>query len=935
MDLSFLFLPIPMIHVSPYIHVPFSHFLHSLGRRSPSPRARELRRQEERQDNLPPPTHSGKRDRPSRFAPPVASGSVASDPWVPDEFAEPTTSAPPTSHHEHANRDRSRGRDLPEGHQDIVRAQPSSVSRNMYDDTAVTSSSHPSVHVSEPSQPPASHRKRAPLPPQSMHFREVSKSSGRGRADVVPSEATAAAYHGPSPIATSNANAHPSPVSAHGSDLPPPRGHGDRDRGLVRDLPPHQMQMLPQNQSQNQHPRASKFGPPVPSSSSQKVEHDVPPHYDQQVRDGRRDRDRDRDRERDTRDEGRERGRGRDRDRGERRDKRRDRDVSAADEPSSPATSSSLRHPPPSQSQTRLPSAPLHGNAVATSNRNRSRSVSADPSIRAGSGMYADRELVPVGISMPVQDVPLSMPVPTPTQTSASAPKGPRAHGHVPTSPSTNMYPPRRGRSPSHMSMVPHRDDRYDQPPPQMRDGPRSWKEEMMVERGGHRGRGRGRGMGRGGPPLPLSGTNNIPVGARHGHGHGPGPAPNNYNEMPPPPSGLSSVNMMPVKNVRSRFSSGHEPTEAGEPSGHSYSGPKGVYPPEQEVSEHGRHAPSVYEREEDDRRGGRPRRQSFTHEDTRQRSFYPDDEPHPQRRWGAPQDDRYNSTEDPRSPTPPPASREPSYNDNWEPNADYGHGRRRHKNPPAHRHDEADLVENTHAFEPPSPSNGHENGHRPHGLPMKPTTRPPSDIPDDRRRHRRSSIAGSDGHWEHSPVEHRRRPDSPHHHSSIDVADRPVLEEPLSSMRSSKPVKIRRPPPEPSYSNYDRDRERDLPPHNGSTMADDDVVMDDVGPSANPGSGNGRRPSNTRRGGSLLDRLSGVGNDTPSLKDRVNVPSKRDRDQMSVDDGRYPREVGDQVSVGTGEEGSSKRAKKRHAKPKRGRGRGGGGGGGGGAVYT
>jgi len=332
-------------------------------------------------------------------------------------------------------------------------------------------------------------RKRAPLPPQCMHFREVSKSSGRGKADIIPSEATAAAYHGPSPIATSNANTHSSPVSAHGSGLPPFRGHGDRDRGLVRDLPPHQMQTLPlpQNQNQSQHSRASKFGPPVSSSSSQKVEHDVPPHYDQQVRDGRRDRDRDRDRERDTRDEGRERGRGRDRDRGERRDKRRERDVSAADEPSSPATSSSLRHPPPSQSLIRPPSAPLHGDAVATFNRNRSRSVSADPSIRAGSGMYADREPVPVGISMPVQDVPLSMPAPAPTHTSASAPKGPRAHGHGPTSPSTNMYPPRRGRSPSHMSMVPHRDDRYDQPPPQMRDGPRSWKEEMMVERGGHR----------------------------------------------------------------------------------------------------------------------------------------------------------------------------------------------------------------------------------------------------------------------------------------------------------------------------------------------------------------------------------------------------------------------------------------------------------------
>ena len=75
-------------------------------------------------------------------------------------------------------------------------------------------------------------------------------------------------------------------------------------------------------------------------------------------------------------------------------------------------------------------------------------------------------------------------------------------------------------------------------------------------------------------------------------------------------------------------------------------------------------------------------------------------------------------------------------------------------------------------------------------------------------------------------------------------------------------------------------------------------------------------RPAAPRSGGSLLDRLSSDkgtssgSQPSQSLRDRVQVPSKRDRDDTIRPDSMGDAEMGDSVS---------KRSKKR-MKPKRGR---------------
>ncbi|THU96243.1 hypothetical protein K435DRAFT_100257 [Dendrothele bispora CBS 962.96] len=342
---------------------------------------------------------------------------------------------------------------------------------------------------------------------------------------------------------------------------------------------------------------------------------------------------------------------------------------------------------------------------------------------------------------------------------------------------------------------------------------------------------------------------------------------------------------MVPMKNARSRYGPNHEPADYEGPSG-----PKGVYPPEPEGSNHGKPMPSVYEREDDDRRGSnRPRRHSFTDEDTR--SSYPEGENRSQWSPQSPQDHHYNSTNNFRSGSTPPASRERSHAEQRDRDHASDYGRRRHRSPERRRHDEPDLDENL----PPDISDRH---YRPR---------------------RRSSVDASDGLREQPQVERRRRPNSP---PPAHLPERPRMEEPS---RSSKPVKIRRPPSSQNQSSYERERERDAPQYNGSAAADHDVAMDDY-TGAGPSDIEGDRP---RHGGSLLDRLGGVDasrdyQQHTSLKDRVNVPAKRDLDEMDGHN-RYPGEAtGDQGS--TGEDFSSKRAKKRHSKPKRGRPRGAGG---------
>ncbi|KAJ4466991.1 hypothetical protein J3R30DRAFT_2084272 [Lentinula aciculospora] len=77
-------------------------------------------------------------------------------------------------------------------------------------------------------------------------------------------------------------------------------------------------------------------------------------------------------------------------------------------------------------------------------------------------------------------------------------------------------------------------------------------------------------------------------------------------------------------------------------------------------------------------------------------------------------------------------------------------------------------------------------------------------------------------------------------------------------------------------------------------------------------------RPPVNRRGGSLLDRLSmSVDDHVPPLRDRVQIPTKRDRDELMRDGGSFNGEF----DVDDGVIG--KKPRRRTGKPRRGRGRG------------
>jgi hypothetical protein len=129
-----------------------------------------------------------------------------------------------------------------------------------------------------------------------------------------------------------------------------------------------------------------------------------------------------------------------------------------------------------------------------------------------------------------------------------------------------------------------------------------------------------------------------------------------------------------------------------------------------------------------------------------------------------------------------------------------------------------------------------------------------------------------------------------------------------IRNARPQKPLRPRRPP---------------------STHQDDSVNMDMEGPQPESSQYGQQRPEMSRRGGSLLDRLSldhnddtqGMGTSKSSLRDRVQVPSKRDRDEMSG--GRYQPDIldGDDGVVG---DPASKRPRRRNPKFRRGGKRGG-----------
>lgn len=126
-----------------------------------------------------------------------------------------------------------------------------------------------------------------------------------------------------------------------------------------------------------------------------------------------------------------------------------------------------------------------------------------------------------------------------------------------------------------------------------------------------------------------------------------------------------------------------------------------------------------------------------------------------------------------------------------------------------------------------------------------------------------------------------------------------------LDVPRQSKPIRIRRPPPQ-SVTSHSEDYpmqseiidDRWVSNGNGRGEERHREVTDSV-PRTHGNNSNHPRPTPPRRGGSLLDRLStnGAGPSEmapPSLRDRVQIPAKRNREEMGGDDGHNDMDIDD-----------------------------------------
>lgn len=137
----------------------------------------------------------------------------------------------------------------------------------------------------------------------------------------------------------------------------------------------------------------------------------------------------------------------------------------------------------------------------------------------------------------------------------------------------------------------------------------------------------------------------------------------------------------------------------------------------------------------------------------------------------------------------------------------------------------------------------------------------------------------------------------------------------PTPEHSSKPPIRIRRPPPPPR----DDPMEVDNPPRVPAVWNRDEDSRDDMPV----------RPDNNRSRSTLLERLSvndPLSDDMGSLRDRVQIPAKRDREEMGDDRysgrGRYPSGGHDGDD---GRDVMSKRPRKRGGgKPRRGQRRGG-----------
>ncbi|KAL0568697.1 hypothetical protein V5O48_013289 [Marasmius crinis-equi] len=462
-------------------------------------------------------------------------------------------------------------------------------------------------------------------------------------------------------------------------------------------------------------------------------------------------------------------------------------------------------------------------------------------------------------------------------------------------------------RGPRAMEHPPAGDDRRGlmAPPPHLPSAP----PVAPAPRGGRGGKGRGRRAREQG-----TGTNNIPVGVRGGTGdahEGGGAPPPRYPQhdnsaTSAPPKGLSGGNTIPLKNARSRgYGNGGRAEEDYMEPPRSPSRSRSRSPPRASV----RDLPVRHEDMEVDRgRSTGTRRHSYTE------SRY-DDNPPPKarsrstsRRRGhrtptlSPSPPRYRERERAygrevpgrreraatppreRAATPPPSSREPSHTSPYD---DRGYDRGTDRWPRRNGDSVEDVRSSRNGGErereverergaaedgPDTKQNGFKAPMQ-HPLPMNPMLL------------RIGPTTTSSTHHPRQP-QYRDRTLSPGPSDSASISrdrDRPSFRglseigEPPVARQSKPPVKIRRPPPlakEMSSSSSSGLREdARLPQHVPMAVDEPDHLR-------------ASRPHNARRGGSLLDRLSGgvsspvEENVIPSLRDRVLVPSKRDRSE-------------------------------------------------------
>ncbi|KAJ6532754.1 hypothetical protein DFH09DRAFT_1182189 [Mycena vulgaris] len=534
--------------------------------------------------------------------------------------------------------------------------------------------------------------------------------------------------------------------------------------------------------------------------------------------------------------------------------------------------------------------------------------------IRAGSGMYADREALatPVSGSTDGGSVPRG-----PRAMSSAVPTGSYGYGGPPSA-FEGGFGRGRGRDRS--------------PPPHM-----GGHGDRMPPRGGMGSDGY-RGRGRGNPPPPASmmtsGPNAVPIGNRQSSTGSPAFGEGRYSGGPP----IAGFNGEPG------FSdSGYRGRGRGRARGRG----RGLemvstYPRDSYRSENGPDTGSSrYTPPPPERNASPSYSRSKDHYEEASR-FESDPPPPPPRRSNYPDSAGYPS------PGPPSLSRQPSQTapvtSQWPRQQPERYATRRPDDP----HVAPDAAKPERDRYPPAndepksvrpsledrlaPSSGdrykapQESRPTNHPLPLNPSLRR-----DDRDRDaypaeepRQSTSQGShpEPFHSHQPLEGERRPPFRKDQSQSDnpLFDRVGGYDDGASGRHSKIVRIRRPDPTSSLDNNSA-----LPLDAPSVSSSHHRVAEEASSSEHA-----QRPPGLGRSASLLERLQlggdagGEGNkggfseEPPSLRDRVQIPSKRDWDDMGGMDSSpdpYGRD-----GYYDGDDDSAAKRRKKNGKPKRGR---------------